>query len=165
MFWESKESAKNKTERFLDIRGKGTKKDPHPIYAAMGHTNGTEENIGSAVFTMYGHCHIKIKPAFVEETALFTYGDSMSANMETEKQQDHVRSIVLDRAGAARGKANLEVNDEVRKQLGYIEAILTQGVTTEQFVEIVIPQAELDKSDITLESLQEKAPEITFRVV
>ena len=157
--------AKDETEKFLGIRGKGTKKDPHPIYAAMGYANGREEITGAAAFAQYGKCYIKLKPDFVRETAIFVLGDSMTANLQDPKQGEKLVAKVLDIEGSAIGKAKLELDPNEKKKYGYVETILTQGLTVDDIDEIVIPDSELATREASVEQLKQLKPNIKYTVI
>lgn len=60
-------------EYLFGIRSKGTKKDPHPIYGAMG----TKEETQTGAAFDYGNCYVKLKEEVIKERTAFSYGDSM----------------------------------------------------------------------------------------
>lgn len=162
-----KKAAKDETEKYLGIRGKGSQKDPHPIYGAVGYCNGIEENTGAVNLPHYGSCHIKIDPAFAKSTAIFFYGDSMTANLQelNSGNSEEFEKKILDLDGAILGKALLELDPEEKERNLYIETILTQGVKMENIVEIVIPKSELEHEGISIESLREKAQGVKITLI
>lgn len=140
---------RHRTETQLDIRAKGTLKDPHPIYGALGYVNGKEEFRGAA--PAYGDCSIRLKNT-VKERSTYTYGDSFEGDVEP-------RQFIGKDVAYAKAKLELDGLNSNGTRTPYVEAQIIGGVRVEDIEEIHIHHM----ADRTIfEAYKQAFPQITF---
>lgn len=138
-------------ERRLGTRGSGETDDPHPIYGAVGFSNGRDEIFGPA--TGYGECHVRLKEQTVKERAVFLYGDLGDTHLGNHGQ----RLFDFADVHVARAKA------EIDRDATYIEMQVFGGVRVSDIDEVVIPAGRL--GDNELKSLQAAHPHVSLKLV
>lgn len=145
----SYQRVRHRVEKSLGIRAKGTEKDPHPIYGALGYANGQDEYLGAA--PAYGDCAIRLK-ASAKERSVYTYGDSFGSDTEQ-------RQFVSKDAAYAKAKLDLDGREANGTKTPYVEAQIIGGVHVEDIEEIHIRH----QTDHTLfEAYAKRFPQIKF---
>ncbi len=140
---------RDRVERNLGIRSKGTEKDPHPVYGAVGYRNGQDELKGVA--PGYGECFIKLKNEEVKKRGAFTYGDTFHGEVTS-------RQFCLKDVAVARAKVALDKTD-------YVDLQMLGGVTLDDVESINIPRQLEAQYAARVKELQEKIPHIPINFV
>jgi hypothetical protein len=157
-FWETGTSGmslaagtRDELERRLGIRSSGESGDPHPIYGAVGFTNGRDEVFGPA--TGYGECHLRLKEKVVAERAVFLYGDLGDTHLGQHGQ----RLFGFADVHVARAKV------EIDRDASYVEMQVFGGVRISDIAAVILPAERIDKQSI--DDLRRVYPDILVKLV
>ena len=152
--------SRKRVERLFGIAGKGSEKDPYPIYGAVG---GASERSSGAV-SQFGNCYIKLNENRIKDRVSLTYGDSMYLADVLPTRKDEYR-FGYDDVDVAR--TALEFTKKRPQEMPgglsnnqYLEFQVLGGVKAEDIESFHVPQSYRETPQMA--ALAEKYPNVKF---
>jgi len=149
---DSYDLTRDQVERWMGIRAKGTKNDPHPIYGALWCQNGRDEKLGGSGGS-YGPIWVLLKNETIKSRTSFVFGDSFGG----------YKNNLFNWHDGATAKTILNLKGNAPR---YVEAQILGGVTLDDIESVninlssglFIPKEEFER-------LKKKFPQIAFNVI